>query len=139
MKRFSASAGLACEEGAFRLRTSLSTTPQERLDSTSMVVREKEKDVHGNSVLFPEEKRGLCSAFLLQRSRATLTLTTSSETTYRREGSTAAPPKKKGALSPEECAGTRSLHSAGRPVSETSSSRARRLRRCRKDARYRQA
>ena len=89
MKRFSAS-----RRGALRLGTSLSTTPQERLDSTSRVVPEKEKDVLGISVLFPEEKRGLCSAFLLQRSRATLTLATSSETASRREGSTAAPPKK---------------------------------------------
>ena len=49
---------------------------------------------------------GLCGAFLFQRSRATrsratLTLARSSETAYRREGSTVAPPKKE-ALSPEE-------------------------------------
>ena len=49
--------------------------------------------------LFPKEKRGLCSAFLFQRSRATLTLARASETAYRREGSTAAGPKKRSSFS----------------------------------------
>ena len=42
--RIFASAGSASEGRALRLGTSLSTTPQERLDSTSMVVRNGERE-----------------------------------------------------------------------------------------------
>ena len=48
---------------------------------------------------FRKKNGSLCSAFLFQRSRATLTLARSSETAYRREGSTAAPPKKRSSFS----------------------------------------
>ena len=43
-KRFFASAGSASEGRTLRLGTSLSTTPQERLESTSMVVRNGERE-----------------------------------------------------------------------------------------------
>ena len=131
----------ASENGALRLKTAPWWIPRERLDSIPRVVTQKEMDVHAISVLFPKEKRGLCSAILLQRLSSTLTFTTPSETAYRREGVAPAPQKKRISFSrgvrwakvSAQCWAT--CGGLQPPFTESPSSRARRLRRCREAAR----